>query len=260
MEIATEGAGEGTGEIESEAGILGSGLEGAKEPVGMGDARTVVGDLHDDARTLRGGGDEEVAGGGYLRENADAVGGEVEEDLDEICAICPDEREMRIDGPLAVDIVLAEGRGDDDFEIVEDGCEIDLGGLLGVGAKVDGGDAFEGDDEIGESFEVLVAEEDVGASEVLVDDGDGTTNVSDFVGDSADGDAGACEHLMEAGFFAGTKLLRCVEDHGGEAWTGVGGIGGEADVGEESFAAFAMSAGLHDGAEEMLLGFATGDV
>lgn len=218
-EIAFEGAHEGAGEVQAEAGLVGLGLEGFEEEFGRADSGAVVGEGDDDSIGCRLSVDGEEAlrlvGHGGL-----AVAAEVEEDLNEALTIGPDGREMGFDEPVVTDVLLVEGGSDDDAELIEEGGEIEWHGLVSGLAEIHGGDLFESQDESAEGFEVLIAIEGVAAGEVFVDECDGSADVAYFVGDCSDEDTGAGEEVVEIGFFAVAHVLRGIDDDGGESWSG----------------------------------------
>src|ERR1700688_3853531 len=102
--------------------------------------------------------------------------------------------------------------------------------------EIEGGDFFQGQHEDSQSLEIFVAEKRVASFEIGMDYSDCAADVAHLVRDCGYEDPRAGEQVMEIGFFAITKILRCIDDDGCESRPGAGRIGGEPDLRDEGFA------------------------
>ena len=138
------------------------------------------------------------------------------------------------------------------FQFIEQSSKIDFGSLIAGLSEIDACDTFERDDEIAKSFEILVSGKQSTVCEILINGGNGCGHIANLVGNGANCNPRPSKQLMQTGYLLCSEFLRSVQHHSGEARSGIGAIGRETDVSEETFSVITLAAGLHDCAKKLL--------
>ena len=127
---------------------------------------------------------------------SNAIGSQVQKHLHETGPISPHEGQAWIHGPIRHDILLLQRWGNNDFQLIEQSGEVDLGSLIARLPKIDAGDAFECDDKIAKRFEILAFSKHSAMRKISMNGGNGAGNIANFVGNGADSDPGSGKQLV----------------------------------------------------------------